>query len=307
MIKNFVYLDVEKLYSLSSQIFEGITEYVLNESYSEKNNSEEQKGPVGSGRVLGDILKLGATISEKKYLNDYSFNLFEKKLLDDNKVIIIDSSNEVKNISQYSFIKVKSQAIFNDINLINYTLENFNEIGKAFAHVTSHDEINNLTKQVEQLKLNTKDKNQRAQLDKQLKDASDITKIAKEKGMHNDQSYLDDLTKLLKFGFQDQLEVQMEINNSLYSANLKRENLKENENIIIRKYSRRTEVEFTLFGIITQAGKVSTDKTEEKKSGSMKSALMNLIFHLTNLESSFTGRMDNEIIIDPIALYTELI
>lgn len=30
MIKNFIYLDEEKLYSLSSQIFEGVTEYVLN-------------------------------------------------------------------------------------------------------------------------------------------------------------------------------------------------------------------------------------------------------------------------------------
>ena len=57
MIKSFIYLDEQKMYSLSSQIFEGITEYVLSESGSENQNSESQKGPVGSGRVLADVIK----------------------------------------------------------------------------------------------------------------------------------------------------------------------------------------------------------------------------------------------------------
>ena len=56
MIKSFIYLDEEKMYSLSSQIFEGITEYVLNEHSSENQESENQKGPVGSGKVLADII-----------------------------------------------------------------------------------------------------------------------------------------------------------------------------------------------------------------------------------------------------------
>jgi len=68
MIKNFVYLDVEKLHSLSSQIFEGVTEYVLNESSTESESSESQKGPVGSGKILGDILRQGEKTSVKKIL-----------------------------------------------------------------------------------------------------------------------------------------------------------------------------------------------------------------------------------------------
>jgi len=71
MIKNFVYLDVEKLHSLSSQVFEGVTEYVLNESSTESENSESQKGLVGSGRVLGDILRQSEKTSERKFLNDF--------------------------------------------------------------------------------------------------------------------------------------------------------------------------------------------------------------------------------------------
>ncbi|WP_250163245.1 hypothetical protein [Psychrobacter sp. WY6] len=57
MIKNIIYLDEDKMYSLSSQLFEGVTEYVLNEKNLEKSESEQQKGSMNSGRIVGDILK----------------------------------------------------------------------------------------------------------------------------------------------------------------------------------------------------------------------------------------------------------
>ena len=83
--------------------------------------------------------------------------------------------------------------------------------------------------------------------------------------------------------------------------------LREPEELVIRKYSRKTEVEFTLFGIITQHQREKIEELEEKKDyDSIKEALMNLVSHISNVEATFTGRLSNEIIIDPIALYTEL-
>lgn len=38
----------------------------------------------------------------------------------------------------------------------------------------------------------------------------------------------------------------------------------------------------------------------------IKGALMNLISSLIGVESTFTGRLENEIIVDPIAIYVEL-
>lgn len=76
MIKNFIYLDTDKLYSLSSQIFEGVTEYIVSESISESEQNESQKGPVGSGRVMGDILRHNDKKSEKKFLHDHSYSLY---------------------------------------------------------------------------------------------------------------------------------------------------------------------------------------------------------------------------------------
>jgi len=52
MIKNFIYLDVEKLHSLSSQIFEGVTEYVLNESSRSQRTRSHKKDRRVAGRFL---------------------------------------------------------------------------------------------------------------------------------------------------------------------------------------------------------------------------------------------------------------
>jgi predicted house-cleaning noncanonical NTP pyrophosphatase (MazG superfamily) len=314
MIKNFVYLDVEKLHSLSSQVFEGITEYILNESSTESEKSESQKGPVGSGRVLGEILKQSGKTSERKYLDDYSYTLFEKKLIEDGLVFDIDAEKKLENISDAiegrSFIKIKAKAIFNDINSINDTLKNFNKIGKALTHITNFKEISAVKEQIDKARSNTKDRNQRSKLKQQFKAATNISKLAKESGLQQDQGFLDDLSLVLNYGFQDQLEIQMKLCGFYFSANLKRENLRENESLIIRKYSRQTEVEFVIFGVITQYQRTDLDDVEEVEENeeyeSIKEALMNLVSHLSNVESTFTGRLSNEVIIDPIALYTEL-
>lgn len=309
MIKNFIYLDEEKMYSLSSQLFEGVTEYVLNESTSEKNESEEQKGPVGSGRVLGDILRNSERNTEKKFLNDYSYTIFEKKLLEDEKVLVASDTDE--SIEEFtgdkSFIKITSTATFNDINSINTTLKNFNKIGKALAHVTNFKEISAVKEQLEKVKQNTKDRNQKSKLQAQVKSMTNINKLATESGLQQDQGFLDDLALLLSYGFQDQLEVQMNLEGTIFSANLNRSFLRESEDLVIRKYSRKTEVKFTLFGIVTQHQKEKLEELEEKEDfDSIKEALMNLVSHLSNVEATFTGRLSNEIVVDPIAVYTEI-
>ncbi|MDO9140550.1 MAG: hypothetical protein Q7U38_09515 [Methylobacter sp.] len=312
MIKNFIYLDEEKMYSLSSQVFEGVTEYVLNEKSSESENAESQKGPVGSGRILGDILRQADKKTEKKFLSDFSYTLFEKKLLDDNKVIEVGEDFLIEELrdkaESISFIKVTAKAVFNDMKLIKETLKNFNNFGLALTHVTNVNVINEARERLEKAKSITKDRNQQSKLTSQDKSIIKIIeKLANEHGLQQDQKFLDNLVSLFDYGFQDQLEIQMQLTDSIVSANLKRNFLRESEELMIKKYSRQTECNFVMFGIITQ---YKRDKLNEIKelSGipSIKEALMNMMAHLTNIEEGFIGRLSNEVIIDPIALYTEL-
>ncbi|MGZ4162234.1 MAG: DUF6414 family protein [Neobacillus sp.] len=312
VIKNFIYLDEEKMYSLSSQIFEGVTEYVLNEKLNEAENSESQKGPIGSGKILGDILRQVDKKIEKKFLSDFSYTLFEKKLLDDLNVIEVNDSvsiEELRNKAEsISFVKVTATAVFNDMKLIKDTIKKFNNVGSALAYVTNINKINEVRTQLEKAKSTTKDRNQQSKFASQDKAITTaIEQFAKEQGLQQDQSFLDNLALILNYGFQDQLEIQMQLIDSIVSANLKRECLRENEELIIKKYSRQTECSFVMFGILTQYKRDKLgDIKELNNTSSIKEALMNMVANLTNIEETFIGRLSNEVIIDPIALYTEL-
>ena len=56
-IKSFIYLDDYKLYSLSSQMFQGFTEYIISGSTASMSEEESQKGTFASGKMMSDILK----------------------------------------------------------------------------------------------------------------------------------------------------------------------------------------------------------------------------------------------------------
>lgn len=49
-IKSFIYLDDYKLYSLSSQIFQGFTEYIISGNIASRTEEESQKGMFASGK-----------------------------------------------------------------------------------------------------------------------------------------------------------------------------------------------------------------------------------------------------------------
>lgn len=309
VIKNIIYLDEDKMYSLSSQLFEGVTEYVLNEKNLEKSESEEQKGPISSGRIVGDILKNSERNTEKKFLNDYSYTLFEQKLIEEDKVIVAsDTSNDFEeSLGRKSFIKIKAKVTFNDINSIINTFGIFNELGKALTYVTVFEDIEGIESELAEARKTRNDKNRVSELTAELKKLKDIDRLAIESGLKYDNKFLQNLNFLLEYGLKDQFEVEMKIPNRIVSANLNRDFLRGSEDLLIRKYSRETEVEFTLFGIVTQYKKEQLEITDEGNNyENMKDAMMHLVAHMTNLESAFTGRRSNEIIIDPIALYTEL-
>ena len=310
-IKNFIYIDEYRMYSISSQIFEGVTEHIVSHRETQADSSEQQKGPVGSGRVLADIIKSGFGTQEKKYLHDYSYKLFEDYLITADKILNIDASNvndAILKIDTRSFVKVRAKATFNDINMIKSTLEKFNEIGEAISYVANFKNIDEARKQLQALENQIKDGNEKTRLRHKMKELEAKTKTA----LIQDKTFLDKTRLLLEYGFQDQFEVQMKIDKHLFSADLKRQYLRENEHLLVRKYSRHAEKEFVLFGTVAQSSKqpketIVEDVAEDAEpTPHMKNALKNILDALSGMESTFTGRLNNEIIIDPIAIYCEL-
>lgn len=298
-IKNFIYLDEYKLYSISAQIFKGITESLMNYSETSVEEQEEQEGEIDSGRVMSSILKFESSTQEKKYLHDYSYSLFEKHLEDSGRLLIIDPVNfkedDILQIQRSGFVKVRSRIFFNDIKKVKSVVEKFNDLGEALAYMNYAEELKDAN-------VSKTNRNKKSTTNKNF-----IKNLAKEQGLYLDDNFLEKLALILDFGFQDQFKLLMNIGPYSFGAECNRRCFREEESSLIRKYSRFPSIEFILVGIITQwVGEPKKYGQENFESDNIKEQVIFLTQALSDVESEFSGKLKNEIIIDPIAIYSEL-
>nr|WP_100637286.1 hypothetical protein [Marinomonas sp. ef1] len=301
-------MDEEKMYSLSSQIFSGVKEYILNETHSDKSEDEHQNGPLGSGRSIKKAMTNGASQTEKISLHDFAYTEFEDKLLSDNKVYLPSVNPE--DFEKMSFIKVKGRAIINDIAYFTEFFSKFESLTDSITYTQAVSHIEEVESQIELANSTNTTKNKRQIVDG-LKKSIDIKNIKKAlmPGLPS-QKMVDAVSDLVSFAYQDDFEVQVYSGEQLFSSILKRECLREAEGLIVKKYGRKTEVEFVLFGIMTQK-----KSTEDKKSSEglfangfndVRSGIMELIDAFSNIDHELSGVGENEVVVDPIALYTEI-
>lgn len=312
MIKSILYLDEPKLFSLSSQILEGITEYLLTETTSGKEQAESQKGPVGSGKTLANAMKSSSTSVERRVLHDYAFSLFEDKLLETDRLLDINLSPDLEQVKQKlagtPFVRVSAPVTFIDPAKISSLLRDFNRVGEALAYITHFEEIKKSIAELENTKTAARDKSRHAELARLKKQLSDPGQMAKAIGLYNDPKFLENLGMITEFAFADQLELQQKVDELLFSTHLKREHLRESVGLLIRKFSRKTEKSLVVLGLVTQTAAPANTKVrgDDFKPTDLKEGFTNMIDHIAVLESTLSGKRENEVIIDPIAVYVSL-
>ena len=307
-IKSFIYLDDNKMYSLSSQVFEGITQYILNEDVSAIGEGQKQKGQLLSGRFMADMMFQRNAKSEMRYLHDFAYNIFEAELA--SRGLLFESVKEtgITDLRDKSFIKVKGKIIFEDYEKILYTLQHFNEIGRALGELSMQNEIQSLKKSATELKKQTNDrekKNKISQIEKSMQ--KQVDQILIEQGLMIDEKAKNNVLTVMNFGYHDYYEIRLSIDgcDTLYTAIINQENLKETEQTLISKYSRLSEKEFTIVGIVTQCGNKRAI-VPNIEGNELKKATIDLLEKIDGLEEQYNGRTDTECIIDPIAIYTEI-
>lgn len=308
-IKSFIYLDEYKLYSLSSQLFQGFTEYVISGNTASHVDEETQKGMFASGKVMGDILKTEKTSTEKKYLHDYAFNLLETELMDRNLLYSIRPDDTTNIIQSKGIIKVTGHAVFNDYSTLQSTLSRFNSIGESFGYFNYKEVVKEFNDSTSNALEATKDRNQKTKI-KNIKQHANkvLTSFLQENGLHLADEDIKHMVNIMEYGFHGELEFRVlpEELPLQFSAILNRGYLRDSEAQFISKYSRQTEYDFTMIGIVTQSGKATEPLAEGHELNGIKDACLNLADKLRGMENVFLGRLDNECIIDPIAIYREL-
>lgn len=322
-IKNLIYLDEYKMYSISSQLFGGLTERVINVEHSGDEQDERQGGPFGSGRTLANILKSGTSTEERRFLHDFSYTLFETALYEAGKVVDISTveDREIPDaVSDASFVSVRGRTVFNDMQAIDAIVSNFNKIGEALSYVIGFGANGGPTSDPEGISGRGSNK-QRVRI-QEAEQRRKMREFAQSAGLYFDPTFLEQLRVILEYGYKDRFEAQIDVGSYTFSAPLQRGHFREAEDLVVKKYSRFSEQEFVLFGTVAQGIGGNTPAraigdsvdlepeadVDEEPSGdlSMKESLLMLLEKLHVLETVLSGKKENEVVIDPIALYREL-
>ncbi|KAB8162402.1 hypothetical protein FKV24_018400 [Lysobacter maris] len=142
-VRDFIYLDVERVRSLVSQLEQGLVE-----SFSKSLAAESSvKGNVKAGVFGLAAGELGVEqlwrrdTHENRSLNDYIYTKLEEKLIEYKilrKVDVIEvkglGTEALKaSLSSTEFILLDASVELNDLSRMRSLIENFNELGKFFA------------------------------------------------------------------------------------------------------------------------------------------------------------------------------
>lgn len=305
-IKSFIYLDEEKMYSISSQLFEGMTQYILKEESESLNEEQQQKGNFLSGRFMADMMSQSKGKSEMCYLHDFAFNLFEKELEERSLLYDIKPTDDLTDLLDKGFVRIHGKVVFCDYARMQYIIDNFNNIGRAIGSLqyVANEQLTQFKQDI----ATTKEREQRNKKQQIVKSVEKkIEEQLKQQGLVLDDKYIKNLSTVMKFGFQESFEVRVVLSESSlnFSVVANPQCFKERGNVLVSKYSRITEKDFTVIGIITQAGNPKPE-IPVLQGVDMKTAAQGMNETIANLEMQFNGRSENECIIDPIAIFTEL-
>ncbi|WP_338972293.1 DUF6414 family protein [Fusobacterium vincentii] len=274
----FLYLDTEKLTSLYAQEFEGIIEKFTNIEKNKFDKGQEQKGEILSGTLkkiynMNEIEKI-----ETKYLHDFLYIKLEEKIKSNIIKIsqdIEEKERKLNEISTLSFIEVSGQANFFDTNSL---IKILNEL-KAMENLLSRFNDENS-------KNNKNNKNNKI-----------------------DYAMVKDIKNVFETFSSNLFEVEFRIDNIKFTSYLNEKYLREEKERIIYKLSRNTEVKVTLFGIVTQSlNKKNNVMMEEPliMGTSIKEIGKIFLQPMEIFQELIYGKAENEIKVDPIALYLEL-
>lgn len=161
-MKSFVYLDEYKMYSLSSQIMEGVTDFVLKESRNSSSDSEEQKGPVASGKRMAEIIETASASLEKRFLHDYAFSLFEEKLTELKKIVFLSGESSFDDVALDKegrrIVRVRAKANFLDAADLLKSLDTLVDMQEALSIVAANDRREEILIELEALGVNANKK-----------------------------------------------------------------------------------------------------------------------------------------------------
>jgi hypothetical protein len=304
-MRSFIYLDKYKLYSFSSQLFGGLVNEIVKVSARGKGAGSRADNNASPTQVVAEIASEATATAERSFMHDHAYELFEKELSARGQLVIPDAATTIDKFYQPCFLKASGPATFMDVPSLRSLIDDLNELIDSVATVTCSHALEEKRAPIRKQIADAKDPNQLKKLEHALKEAGSIASIAKAMG-RQDPQLLSSLSRLLEFGYGEQfrLDIPVETCRIVFSASLDEASLREARSVLMQKYSKRTDRTVVVVGVPTQAGG-QTGTSDTFKYEGMREVMDNFDQIATGLYAQFTGRMQNEVVLDPIAVYLE--
>lgn len=279
-LRDFIFIDKDRLYSLYSQVFKGIAESIVESFSISKEDTEREK-------------KLEQSISDSSQkirnvvLFDHIYNSLEEELT--SQLLVVDENTEKAVLVPGTFVKVTGTATLEDFERLLFFMKNFNEIGLAIATM----QISNNSKQ----KTNASQTNSK----------NSIEQYAKSNGLMLEKKYTESIVKIIENFHGIALDITIEPHSSrldaFFKATLDEKNMRISSNVLRQTYGYKPMMDWTIVGEITNV----QNNLNETHSG-YSNTFTDMFTHIDEIDNSFEIANDknNSVIrIAPIAVYIE--
>lgn len=325
-IRDFIYLDVEKLYSLYSQVFEGVADRII-QSHLDGLQSSEQSSSVlvNESDIAMNVLEISRR-TENKFLYDYMYSRLENEL---NPVIANISSLATDElpakIEDTFLVKIVGNAAIYDFERIQaVTLGKFNYLGEALHYITNFDpaQAREDEKTLEKLQAaveQTRDKNKKVKAEHDLINAvsswkASIRDSALQAGLGYDKRFLEYVAELIALYYPERLDVSIASSSDAGAYEVRgvldKRWLRYTPEFLLSLYSGRAR-NWTMIGQVTYVSEAESEISSSASHTSpegLRDAILALIDQNMGLEKHFTLSLGtNEVVISPLAIYRESI
>lgn len=322
-IRDFIYLDVDRLKSLYSQFFEGVAESIAEVETLEESANRQTQSSIRQ-TTIEEQVAVASQKSESKLLHDHMYNLLEhalKDLLVDVSFIKQEELSETLNAA--FMIKVTGKASIVDHQRVNELLEEFNHIGLALAILPNINQLIPLFSEIKELEKKIDRASGKSQTDLKIQldnKNQELVDFAATKNLQQDERMLESLTYLTRKFYKDGYEVLIKPEDGkpfLFRAVIKRDSLRVSPDILRSLYGGVEASNWTLVGHVTIVPEAKTNNDDNESDdispnadqddlGRLRKAYLGMATAADSVEKTFYHQIHPlEITVWPLAIYRQ--
>lgn len=295
MVRDFIYLDTERVRSMVSQLEEGLVEeQAVNSGASTSIDGKIQGSLLGLVKGAGGADYLWRRDrSETRTLHDFIYSKLEKRLVKDKRLVKIpdersDSMAIREGLDDTDFILLTGNVVINAFGRMKKLLGQFNDLGKFLAYCTTSSLEGSLSpKDLTRLK---RQKAQEMKIDKQLQDGLQLVI----------DTFYEELIVLKTAPVPSDPGFR-------FVGSLRPEYLREEIGSIVHKYGTSPRSKWTVFAQVAAIpeeddGDESDDDDPRQVKG-IENAFQNMFDAVRAMEATLQPIAFPEVAVTPIAVY----